>query len=436
VSKYPCVLRQRTADGMEAKLRAGGWAQKAPEGYLNKERQVKSNKYERWVEMDPKFGPELREAWELLLTGRYTIAGICEELDKRSYLRQKGRPWAWVDSKSGKRNTAVTRLHQILHNPFYAGWVVSERFGIPYGEVRGKWEPLVSTKEYERGLEILRKHDHKKIRKQKRFYLLRDLLWLRETGRDYKLYVSTPTSSSKRSYSYYNTLAKVAGKKVHIPCESVDKRIPDLLAGICVDIKRLPVIKEIYQTQIEQVTQQDREDEIGKLRRRIIELRGEEGRLGRLYISDRISEETYDQLRLEWQEKIQNADRALTTVERETENYIDDLDVALMLMAQISTLYGRLQEQQRTSMLQVLISKLIVNSQGEIVDLDLNSPFTFLHKISESVDSPVYWSKSSKWIQLGALPQKPASWPVFAYGRMAGAIRHKQRSALRRALLL
>jgi len=35
------VLAQRTADGMEAKLRAGGWPQKAPDGYVNKERQEK-----------------------------------------------------------------------------------------------------------------------------------------------------------------------------------------------------------------------------------------------------------------------------------------------------------------------------------------------------------------------------------------------------------
>ena len=74
------VLRQRTADGMEAKLRAGGWSQKAPDGYLNKERQVSSNKYDRWVEIDPDFSPVLHYAWDLLLTGRYTLIQICDSL--------------------------------------------------------------------------------------------------------------------------------------------------------------------------------------------------------------------------------------------------------------------------------------------------------------------------------------------------------------------
>lgn len=71
------VLAQRTADSMEAKLRAGGWAQKAPDGYVNKERQVSSNKYERWVEKDPETRQVIREAWDMLLTGNYTLEQIC-----------------------------------------------------------------------------------------------------------------------------------------------------------------------------------------------------------------------------------------------------------------------------------------------------------------------------------------------------------------------
>ena len=150
---------KRTTDGIEAKLRAGGWPNKAPEGDVNKERQISSNKYERWVEIDPNFSQPLKEAWELLLTGRYTLDQICEELTSKGYTRSTGRPWAWNTPKTGKRVTAGNRLHEIFHKPFYAGWVVSEKFDIKLGEVRGKWEPVVSIEQYERGIEILRKND-------------------------------------------------------------------------------------------------------------------------------------------------------------------------------------------------------------------------------------------------------------------------------------
>lgn len=217
------VLRQRTADGMEAMLRAGGWPQKAPDGYLNKERLVSSNKYDRWVELEPNFNPVIREAWDLLLTDRYTIEEICEELASRGYTRASSRPWVWTDSKTGIRMNAKNRLHNIFHNPFYAGWIVSERFGISYGEVQGIWEPTITTAEYERGIEILRKHGAEKSRFKRQFYLLRNLLWVHLDNKLYKLFGSTPTGHSK-SYAYYITHSKPTGKDIHISCPSWMKK--------------------------------------------------------------------------------------------------------------------------------------------------------------------------------------------------------------------
>jgi site-specific DNA recombinase len=150
------VLAQRTADGMEAKLRTGGWPHKAPDGYINKERLVSSNKYDRWVELDPTFKPALIEAWEYLLTGRHTLMDICEKLAKSGYTRGNGKPWAWTDPQTGKRRTAFSILHRIFHSPFYAGWIVSDRFGIKMGEVQGNWEPVVTTEKFMRGVQQTR----------------------------------------------------------------------------------------------------------------------------------------------------------------------------------------------------------------------------------------------------------------------------------------
>ena len=79
---------------MEQKFRNGGWPQRASDGYVNKERLISSNKYDRWVEIDPDNAQVLKEAWDLLLTGRYTLNQICDELVKRGYTRQSGMAWA------------------------------------------------------------------------------------------------------------------------------------------------------------------------------------------------------------------------------------------------------------------------------------------------------------------------------------------------------
>lgn len=262
------VLRQRTADGMEAKLRAGGWAQKAPDGYVNKERLVSSNKYDRWVEIDSDFSPTLRYAWDLLLTGRYTLNEICEELANRGYTRRTGRPWAWNDPKTNQRMYADNRLHSIFHNPFYAGWIVSERFGIKMGEVRGKWDPIITTEEYDKGIALLHQHDDKKSRVKTHHYLLRGVLWLDENGKRFKMFGSTPSGCLK-SYSYYITHIEINSKKIHLPWQIVDNQIPEWLEDITIDPAKIPTIRQVYHSEIKRITHEDRDETISGLKRQL-----------------------------------------------------------------------------------------------------------------------------------------------------------------------
>lgn len=373
------VLRQRTRDGMEAKLRTGGWPNKAPEGYVNKEELIKSGKYHRWVELDPAMKPCLREAWDLLLTGRYTLEQICEELTLRGYTRSGGRPWAWTQ-KSGARRTASNRLHEIFHNPFYAGWAHSERFGIAYGEVRGKWEPIVTTTEYEQGIKILHRNYKDKSRERRHFYLLKKILWVEVNNHRCRMYGSTPSGRS-RSYAYYITHAKPAGKSIRLRCETIEEQIPDWLRNVAVDPELIPAIREVYREQIEQTTAADRTARLAKLQHNIAQLRQEEARLGRLFMVGKITEDTYDQLRAEWQEKVRHAEANLKDLEREAALYLDDLDIALLLLSQVSSLYERLEERDRAALLQILTKRIIVNADGEIIDHEFHSPFTYLSSL-------------------------------------------------------
>lgn len=378
------VLRERTRDGMEAKLRAGGWPQQAPEGYINRERLISSNKYERWVEPDPEFQRALTEGWELLLTGRYTLRQICDELTRRGHTRSTGRPWAWDSPKRGNRNWAHNRLFEIFHNPFYAGWVVSKRFGIKMGEVRGNWEPIVTTEQFLQGLEILHRHNEEKSRPRKQNYLLRGLLWMQVGEHQFKMYGSTPTGYSQ-SYAYYITHEKPNGAKVHIPCGTVDNQIPGWLSSIAVAPELIPVIRAIYEAEVKQVSENDKETRVSDLNRQRSQVKEEEAKLGRLFITGKITEETYNQLRREWQEKIRHLELTIAELEREVTFHMDDLDAALALMTKMADLYPRLEEKQQGTLLQILAKQIIVDTQGKIVRHELNSPFVYLGSLLQSV---------------------------------------------------
>ena len=378
------ILRQRTRDGTEVKARSGFWPNKAPEGYVNKERLIKSGKYDRWVEPDPDHWQGLRIAWDLLLTNRYTLDQICEELAKIGHARSNGQPWAWNDPTSGKRRNARSNLHHIFHNPFYAGWLVSESFHIAYGEIRGKWDPLISPDEYEKGINILREHDSLKSRVRKQFYLLRNLLWANIEGKTCKMFGSTPTGRSK-SYSYYITQVKFNLYNLHLACEVVDNQIPDWLTRITVKPDLIPAIREAYRTYVKKATQDDREVKLSDLKRRITQLREEEARLGRLLITGKISEDTYDQLRLEWKEKLRNTEISLAEMERNTLVHLDDLDMGLILLTESAALYNRLSLKDKTTLLQILVKRIIVDPQGNIIAQELNSPFEYLRTLADDL---------------------------------------------------
>lgn len=425
------VLKQRTSDGMEAKLRAGGWPSKAPEGYVNRERSLKSNKYERWVEPDPVQFKTLRAAWDLLLTDRFTLTQICEELTRQGLIRSLDRPWAWTNARTGERLYAKNRLQEIFHNPFYAGWVVSEKYGIPFGEIKGVWEPVVTTQEWEKGIEILHKHDAEKSRNKRIFYMLRNILWVRVNGQSYKLFGSTPTGRTK-SYSYYITHATIDDSKLHISCETINQQIPAWLQGITVNPSLLPGIQKIYREQVSKVASEDREDKQSELQRKIKQLREEETRLGRLFITGKITEASYEKLRNEWQEKVRHAEANLKDLERNMKRYVDDLDLALILLAKMPVLFDRLDEPKRALLLRVLAKQIIVNPDGEIIDHQLHSPFTYLRQL---VDEHLLHNQDlcgSDQVRLGSqnLSLSPISEPLEDIEWFLASLRFEQRPKL------
>lgn len=421
------VMRQRTRDGTEAKLRAGGWSHRAPAGYVNKERHLKSGKYERWVEKNPEYNHVVREAWDLLLPDQFTLEQICEELNRRCYVRPSGKPWAWNTPKRGTRRTAKSNIQHMFHNPFYAGWVVSEGYKIKYGEVRGKWEPTVSTKEYERGISILRKHDYEKIRTTRNFYLLRNLLWVETEGRRYKLYGSTPTGRSQ-VYRYYITHAKTKRGIIRFPIEKVDNQVHDWIGGIVVDQDIVPAIRDTNKTHIKQVTQEGRGEKLSKLKETVSKLQQEEAHLTRLAIMKKISEDTFEMLHSEWKEKLRNNQLNLEEMEQETTFHLDDLDVGLFLLLKLKDLYGRLEQEKKKVLLRILAKRIIVNPEGEMIQPELNAPFTYLKSLVDDFSTNNHTKRGSCFVQLG--PSHSIRTSSVSLDQFLASVRFENRSKL------
>ena len=66
--------------------------------------------------------------------------------------------------------------------------------------------------------------------------------------------------------------------------------------------------------------------------------------------------------------------------------YLDDLDVAVTLMSHLPSLYERLDEKQRTNLLQIVTNKVIIDCDGEIISYELNPPFEYLSTLAASLN--------------------------------------------------
>lgn len=312
------LLGLRVRGGVKAKRDSGGYHGIAPDGYINVRAQVTGDakrlngRFESWIELDPERAPIIRYAWDLLLEDRYSLKEICEELHRKGHRYKSGRPYIEI-SKTGKRCANYNTLAAIFHNWTYAGWVTSKKNNMLPKTIRGDWEALVTTEEFERGLAILDKRNQKRTPHRNHDYLLRGLVYYSdpETTEEKRLTCSTVNSSRPNGgTSYY----RIAGCQVRFLCREIDCQIQDQLRHIQVDPQLMPLIREVYTHDIAEKMGHLRPDERQELQAALKSIDDEEARTIRLYASGKITEAIWDRLWQEWQDKRNQIRSVLTSL--------------------------------------------------------------------------------------------------------------------------
>lgn len=151
------------------------------------------------------------------------------------------------------------------------------------------------------------------------------------------------------------------------------------------------------------------------IRNRIARLRDEEAHLGRLLVTGKLSAEVYDQLRLEWQEKLDLAEADLASLEREAVEHLDDLDAALALLGEAEELYPRLDIEKRITLLKTLLKKLVVDEAGAIVDFELHAPSAYLQLLKWKSEPSDSIRTGSGHVPTGALYIRRPVWGRSAF---------------------
>ncbi len=133
-------LRHNVRRGQLEKAARGWYPHKPPGGYI-------TNRDTGEIEVDPERFTMLRRAWELMLSGSYSIPAVHEKLKEWGYRTRLSR---------GRVGQMITRsnLYELFDHPFYCGDFIfsGERYS-------GKHRPMVTRDEFRRVQEIIHPTD-------------------------------------------------------------------------------------------------------------------------------------------------------------------------------------------------------------------------------------------------------------------------------------
>ena len=105
-------------------------------------------------------------------------------------------------------------------------------------------------------------------------------------------------------------------------------------------------------------------------------------------------------------------------MEFDASKHLDDLDIALVLLQNIGTLFQRLNKKQRNTLLQLVVKRFIINREGEIISHVLLSPFSYLSSLVTRKNGKNKEGWCSESIHEGVQPKPPNTIERFSLLRL------------------
>lgn len=192
------------------------------------------------------------------------------------------------------------------------------------------------------------------------------------------------TSNAGRSFGgtpYYRIAAE---KEISFLCSDIDSQIPNELNRIQVDPELIPLVRASYTHELSERMGYSRPDERSRLRAALKQIDEEETRLARLLASGKITESVWDGLWVEWQDRRHQILQTIDTLDSGRDYHVENLEVALQIIAQIGILYNGLERRDQKELLRQVVERVVVSEEG-IVTLVLRTPFAYLHDLADEI---------------------------------------------------
>lgn len=322
----------RTIVGMTEAAKAGKWVHQAPMGYLTGKAGQPS------LIPDPERAEHVRNAFELIATGRYRKRQVIDKTNARGFKTKKG----------GELTTQT--FSKMLRNPLYAGRIVLESFQV---NTKGDFEPIISEELFRRVQDILDGNTGRSVPHYRNNcdFPLRRFTRCAKCG--------TPLTGSwstgrKKKYPYYRC-RNAKCRAVNIPRENLEELFIETINRIKPKPEYLALFREIVRDVYkERISEGSKEK--SKLQANLGKLKRKKSRLIDLRLEEEIDQASFQEKKADLEADIRNMERELAVLDSGTMDIDSALDFAERIIMHADELWKSLEFDERIKLQNLLFS--------------------------------------------------------------------------------
>ncbi len=364
-------ISEEVKRGIKRKIEVGGTSGLAPIGYLNVREALPQGGEVRTIAIDPERSPIVMWAFETYATGLYSLSDIAVLLEARGLCTRATR-------RHGPRPLTLSRVHKLLCNPYYAGYVTHK--GHVY---EGRHEALVSQELFDKVQAVLVAHRHSGERDRRHLHFLKGTIRCGTCGSQL---VYSRNKGNGGFYEYFVCPGNQRGEcpQGYQPVDLVEAAIEDHYATVPLsEAEREQIRRAITKDLGERVA--TAQQEVDRCQAVLEEVKEQERKLLHMHYEERISGELFDEEQARIRERRQDAEDLIARLSVRYEDIATTLDLALDILSNdLPELYRRADDNIRRLINQAIFNALFICDET-VTDAELAEPFAQLRTLQDAL---------------------------------------------------
>ena len=333
---------RKTKKGMRRKFDEGWYPSWAPLGYVNIRDEATKKSI---IIQDIKSASLVKKAFELYVTGDYSLTSLCKELNTLG-----------LRGKLGGKISEST-LQQILTNPFYYGlmrWSGMEKMG--------KHKPLITKELFNRIQHILASHRDFIIRQRKYNFLLRGVVWCEIHNRRLVAEWHFVNSNKHKKVGYYHCTNRGGCKGSYVKIEELESKVANLLKKVQFKQKFIDLILNKAKEYLNNISKNAKANK-KMFQNQIKSLEAKRDKLENLLLREEISPEVFNRLYSKVESQISSIYYQIVDIEKDRSINIDFLKAILSFTRDIYNTYLKAPTFLKRRYLKLFINKVYIRDK-------------------------------------------------------------------------